>query len=1115
VAKTLRLLLLVSLLTLAVSGTAQADPPAIHGDSVQARGAPIASGNGGGGGGNFIWFDIAGLNQTSLDWPSKATLDAKRTEVGTTNDVPKAEAQLSQDPRFANVQWSNVCQDSGGAVKTSSYPRKYGGGSAVDCVENASSFNSLSYPGEFQSANYKDAGLPAKLDQIVGWNIQIWREGDSTPIFQRRVGLCHDSSGDDDHQANLQVAWWMGGCSSQLDRTADLGSGTGGVFSNNRASAGPLGEFSSDKADYQQCEHWRTSSPVGWQNIDDPYGRPVDYSNTLRNSRLAPTACYWDLGKGEALRINWTVNSLTGMGHITYILLGRPGFFYAVHITAIDHVEQVLLPFVPKPAFQRGQNYFRVFVAKHVESPPQPPCKKNCCKVNCPPPTTTTTTTTTPTTTPPQPPCPDTDPTCQPSTATEPANPIVTLNADTPLPTRVAGKEIVDITAPELDIGQALFPELVQVIHYTPQWRYNGGVNSQSDYASDYVTYKSLYTRLPSKPNSVSPQRADMAILQQPSQLSSINDPTNLSHNLFDISWLRPTLTNPCQLSLQTSDPIALHYGGGWPSDVTKCQSAGAYPLDAWDDYLEAQTIYETRWLAGDSKQTVGFIKDQPLRCGPGGARSISNGCGDSHLQSYTGSDTASDGSPAGATQHAQGYLYAKPQAAHVVKGLDAVVNLNFSQSGYGGTPTPTVWNRDTQQQTRDDGTPYIERWVGANTITGRPDLWFCTNGIPGSAKVDLGVNGDLTRAGGDKTAAAIDADPTSNWYQQVTNNAAEGCGGYTAKWRFDQNGETWSSNWYAPWGTCNYNQLPNRASQYPFPNDGDPSFNPADQWGRYAADGTWQINSNVDLRPLLNGTVPYEGARPGRPGADSGDISSAGCSKSFSGLHYYGQWDNVGSHPVTTDPGYTITFPCYSYRDPETKIKYTFCPDPVIVPPTVIQVPEYAWHWRGSGDLVQGCYPSGPSGATQSGAPITTQHYVSPSGDGSGTEYETSSKPPNDGISGQIVGNWQDGWGCNSPDIGAGNSYVTKGSWKLASNPGNGWGLNQNGSNLPEAGYVFDYAFSNLSSTSAGNVSWNMNANYEGFSGWNWMTETKYSDIQNNPEAGSNVLVYATRPTR
>jgi hypothetical protein len=317
----------------------------------------------------------------------------------------------------------------------------------------------------------------------------------------------------------------------------------------------------------------------------------------------------------------------------------------------------------------------------------------------------------------------------------------------------------------------------------------------------------------------------------------------------------------------------------------------------------------------------------------------------------------------------------------------------------------------------------------------------------------------------------------------------------------------------------------------------------------------------------LLNGTVPYEGLRPGRPAAD-GNVQDQSCYKTYHGHHKTGSWQThvVPVQVSTVVPDYT-TEPIYQWGWVHTisdckAVGSVNIPNPPTPSPPSKILPASSnkcttsagnknGHWTVGSWLPEGTYQR-PTGSHTVTNTVPTNYSFFQWDQGSdnsigGTNcFPTTQTPANQGSqtlpSGAtvrlpnrpIVATPADApipakttappkdlnydpyaeanWGCDSSQVtGPNGAFVQKGQWNLGSPPGPGWGLNQNGGNLPAGGYIFDYPFTNLDPATAGNIHYTLDASYEGYQ-WNWLSQTSLSSVQDNPEAAANLLVYGTR---
>lgn len=1169
----MKLLVLVSLAAVAFIFplSAQAadswNPTVGNGGSGSSGQAGCRSSNCGSVNGQIVWFDVGNLDNNRIDWP-RPFLNSQRTAILERRKSPsQVSIELSRNPdnsnfNFRDVLWTNTCFDGGASDVDQFQYTPPGASSSITACRSSSSYNASTREGfrrwnELHTSNPEGEGAAPVLGQIVGWNISVWREGRATPIFERRIGLWTDNRGDDDPlglSGDHHLKWWYGGnttdpgadCTAAA-RSSYWNAGGGGRVSGCKRAAGPLGPITD--GDRDRCRaHLNTANSTSrrFTNQTDVYGEgPYSYTNAAYADpdRLGRNTCYWNIGdtrnSGEALRVTWS--SSGDKSSINYKLQGRPGFFYAVRITSIDAREQLMgqrrtasnAPFLHGA---NNSNYFRVFMPGG--RPPQTICRPGTGDPACPPPTT------------PTPPTPPTPQEPENPNQSEPPEPIVNLNVASAVPTRVQELAEVSVSTYTLDEGQALFPTITRLLHFTPQMRYNGA-RSPNSYGREYVNYDSDTGQRIAPPGAAgaTPVPVTAARLQQPAYLGRAVDPTQLSANDFGVSWLRPTLENPCNVAVQMNNVGSSSQQGAWPVPATNCFYPGeSVARNVWDDYLEASVIYETRWLAaGSYDNPTGWISDQPLRCynQPGAPAVRTEDCQARHsLESYSGSASDREGRALGSTQRVQSYARVAPTPGNQRAALGVKLNTNRPDL----LTDVRIWERSTLQESDEFGQAFLRRAM-THGLSQDQWLWFCHNGIPASANLDLGT----ASAADDRTVADANAEPGPYRSRMIMDakGYAQACAGYTTRWQWN----TPSTDWTQPWGDCAYNTPARRATTFPRPNDG--SFaGQASVWGRYSEDETWAFAyPGNDLRPLLNGTVPYEGPRPGRPSSDGSNTFSQGCRKEFTGRYYQGGWVRdrveqrqtgtrrvqVGSNPTF---GYVARFNASHTSGPTSRyvggprageetgghcsavhpaplsrnrcVPYyhnyfvwtrtgatpVFEDQPVYTPYNIYQ---YRWN-GGEGN----CFPTQPNPENRPVLRIVSSPndttYAPPLPRAPAGE-RVIEDPNYDPFS-------PSNWYCNRT-VGDGVSYVTTGQWELAHAAGPGWGKRQNGPRLVGGEYSVEWTYGGVNPSAANEVNWSLHGTYIGHTRWQWMSQTLNSNDSVEDKVGHTVAAYGTRTSR
>lgn len=1055
------------------------------------RGSVCTSGcTGGGGAGSFVWFDVRNLSRNQFNWDTLlgSALTADQSKLDNGSYTSTIEKQLS---KLAATNGCGSISESGG--------ESFSKGTSSDCVlwENYCASSSLShganqivYTQPFQAARKIKAcgqitsnfqqwnqihpftydGEIASINTLTGWNLTVWRQDTTAPIFERRIGLTSTSEPSDADPWGLsQQAWWFGGV-SKANRT---GSGTGGVFSARTLKAGPLGAMPSNgdgAADAQACQsRWDarattvTENGTKWKN--SAASGPTALYRKVAGQWVSTTPgsylCYWQWGKSsngsfEAIKISWQVagGSGTPSGRFSYTLFGQPNKFYAVRVTSMDHREQLLMPTQSdKVAFIYGGNYLRVFAPTFKKSNSCPP---SVCK--------TVITTDMPTLN-------------------------VDLAADTPVPTRVWSQDtITTSTEGWLTDSQSIFPEVASLKLFTPQMNYNGATGSS--YPSAYVlsdtdagAVSRLLAPFPGPPNPQHPKMLlapQLLVMPQPMNLpSSDQDFTQLSENTYQLNWLRPTITNPCPERVQNQPPDQ----GNWPPDPSKCSDG---TRNAWDDYLDASVTYEARSIASNSTSKQGFISDQILRCAnPDASGNCSTARATFTLTDYSGTNYTNDSQN---VQQAQGYMHLEAPATST-DGTGAIgVWLDTNRPDL--VTTTMLWPRFDPEDAAYNGPAHI------NTVNHDPSMFFCKPGLPKGAKLAVGSFGTAD----DKTVAAADINDTA-------------CDGYTLAWAW-----TKTSTSYQVVDACSTHLQTPLPTAFPAPTVN--ALSASDQtkalsWGDYTSYGPNPLydGNPTTFKALLReaglSTVPYDGGRPGR---GSGYIQGA-CSKSYSdGRYNGGSWSSAGTHVETSqvaNPTSTTT------QNPDctfAKDGSYSCPSGELPYIEHTSYPAYTWSWGSK------CLPSNAQAQsiTQPQLPIRTA-----------SDQQSSYDSQTSGLPGDAwLTNFSDfKRNVGEPDFGSFgrctgtySGFVQTGSWTIGRTAGLGFGNNQTGYRLPSDDYLTQFTFGNLSpSALQAGVHWSMFGDYDGFSGWIWKSKQRKASLSDDPsDPGPAVVrVYGTRGSR
>jgi hypothetical protein len=1070
-------------------------------------------------GGSFVWFDVRNLSHDQFHWDSLIgnELAAARPKLSNGSYGAVVEKQLSQ---LAATRGCGAINESGGEF--------FGKAASSDCVlwENycarsstSRGANSVVYTQPFQAArkikacgqttsNFTqwnemhtftyEGGIPT-INTLTGWNVALWREGSSSPIFERRIGLTSQSEPSDADPFGLsQQQWWFGGVSS-ANRN---GGATGGVFSADTRYAGLLGGMPSTGSgalDAQDCQsRWANRSQSlrisgsTWKN--SAAAGPSALYRRISGQWVSTTpgyqVCYWQWGSAanntfEAIKLSWQVAGTSGTpsGNFSYTLFGRPNSFYAMRVASIDHREQLLMPTrSDKIAFVYGGNYLRVFAPTIKQT-----TKKTCASG------------------------------CATAVTSDPPTLNVDLASDTPVPTRVWSQDSVSSrTDGWINDDQALFPELSYLKLFTPQMDANGA--SGASYPSSYVLSDSdtgLASRLlapfPGPPNPQNPKMLlapQLLVMPQPMNLPSGDaDFSLLSQNTYQLNWLRPTTENPCPMQVQLQPPNE----GNWPTNPSSCPDS---TRNAWDDYLDASVTYEARSIASDSTNAQGFITDQLLRCAnPDASGNCDRARATFTLTNFSGTNYSNDSQR---VQQAQGYAHVEAPAT------------STNDTGALGVWTETnrpdlitnmkLWPRFQPEAAAYDGA------ARTNTVTGNPSMWFCKPGLPAGARIAEGSFG----ASNDRTV-------------QTSETNDKSCDGYTVGWRWDQT----SSD-------ANVQDACSTTSQTPLPTAfAAPSLGalPGDQraealsWGDYSSYGSTQrfpgnpTTWRTRLRENGTATVPYDGSRPGR---GSGYAQQA-CSKGYGdGRLNGGTWQRSGNHTVISRKDVqvqvTVQVPkqvqvkqtvCKSWNKARTKClksvvetvtKTVMVPEQKTVTKTIevkTIYPAFDWSFGST------CFPSNAQELKNTPG---LSRFITLEDQRSSYTTQTDALPANawlnnfDALKSDGAGPQ---WALDSGFGSCAKSYpgwVQSGQWNIARPAEPGFGENQTGPRLDSGNYLAQFSFGGLTpSALAAGVTWRMAASYDGFTGWKWKSQQRKASLSDDPsDPGPSVVrVYGTRGTR
>lgn len=774
-------------------------------------------------------------------------------------------------------------------------------------------FNKLHFP--LFTGNFKKT-LSEGI--TIGFNFKLWRENPSNNrfdlIFERRVG--HPEHPNPNNisgwgttaplygglsaawNADPQIKWWEGH--------------TGSKFYANGTTAGMIGGSSAENKTCQS--NWGSQGSLdrngGRTNIN---GEPIK-NRSVRNPDNKPsggTWCYWEgdqigskafewgdssgtshlatkwgrnsnsnlpndqFGKGgsggkgkglkEAIRLNWSFGEYEGRGRtmFDFKVEGAPGIFYLAQIVAIDN-RQNIIPAQGKDSEVIKDQFFKAWIANKT---PQP---ATCC-IRIP------------------------DYEYDPS----PPSAGLKLEAQTPLQTRETSSQTVSlgtdpVSGGDYGLDQAVFPYKTTLAHYSPQLRFSSlkGLSTQAGktYGTNFITYGAT----PQKANAislVSPDAAEgmvpnkdaqkqvqVSLLNSPSTLNpvSISD-SNYSDDTYKLTWLQPTLNNPCP----NSGSWALDaFNGGdnfdwrWPTDLKTCAFQGddhsrslrgteyyednyLPPVDAWDDVISASGSWEKRWVKGitDGRNGVyntnnprnpnaaGWISNEYIRCANPDTNPIYADLDRCGLPFYGLVPTSTN-----KDQIAQGSI-ALNKGDNPTRGAARfVLDTNLASSD--GTISPSVVNRDSGETVSMYYTPAI------NTVSGKYEMNFCKQGIPGR-DTSIADTGPRIRRG-----------DTTNYQFESSWTGDPNCQGYAVKWKWTQTNASCNaitSNGAGQGVQPSINTIETQSGLTQIVEPATPSGE-----SPYNTTGN-DLGSGKDPAYPTNGSVPFYGHLPGKHNMSSG----------------------------------------------------------------------------------------------------------------------------------------------------------------------------------------------------------------------------------------------------
>jgi hypothetical protein len=700
------------------------------------------------GGGGSEYYEVEGTDH-QFDWARvKSRISARRWEDGRSHGI-------KNDPYLGWDAVEALCGSLLGNVSANRWR---------DECPLWWSRDPRSYPNwEYEIHDNRDpewSNKPVGIndDRTLAWNIKIWREGQNTPIFQRRINL----RGCQDHVSwpNWMREWWYGCFTDKASGETVNGNQIGGLFSNGYRTAGPIGMF--NQASYNACQaNYNAGTNRRWleSNKDGKTAQPARNPNNEFRGRYKALRgdfgwCYWEGNRftdnprptddqrrrREALFVNWKLSQNGKDSWLTYNLAGEKCRYYAVQIVGVRRKERleeglrnlgrpntdyIFWSDTNRTRTSQNENFLRVYVPNYSDC--GPPERE------------------------PEPNVSDTEPGAE-----------VSLT----MPRSKRTNEKVDINATigtvgYLDDTQAVFPRTIRLQHFTPQQRFNGsGRGTSPAYGHEYAVNNSdlgagnrtlVALRASTQALTFGGGTQYFARYPQPVQLLRGLDSFVLSSNDWMATYLRPTLHNPCTNQNNTYSNMRSSQEGTWPTAAPQNCPRTAAPeyiptyRNAWDDFYSAFGTWEERWARVSDRYAANqdsVFRNELLRCDDQGRRLDADGNANCTRQWPFLSDYAVNSS----TQYAQGYAYVygprnPPGNIRSRNGRLHVVLQQRSKNGQDKVATAAVTDRDTGEivgrHPQDTSDP---KFVGAhsnsrqnphNSLTGRREQHFCRQGLP------------------------------------------------------------------------------------------------------------------------------------------------------------------------------------------------------------------------------------------------------------------------------------------------------------------------------------------------------------------------------------------------
>lgn len=808
-------------------------------------------------------------------------------------------------------------------------------------------------------------------------------------------------------------------------------------------------------------------------------------------------------------------------------MTGEPGRFYAIQIVAIDNREDIRPPkdtrrcvywhdttglpvelkdleeFCKRDkdsaAIYYAGNYFRAWQAGGP--PPQPRCPRGSTQ------------------------CPDDTPDDTP----EPSMEAQLLAPHLATTRQVMRPQIRTRTqyggGPEQTRKQAAFAKLVRLQHFSPQLTYNGARGQSAGrldkrYGLDYVTYHDgdpghAHRTWPAagmgpdgqsaeqeRKRSAGPRASQFLDFARLPKSPEMDPSTSFmtSRDLWDVSWLRPTLKNACP---GPDDPAL---SGNWPAEGDDDASVCRVGIrNAWDDVFSARMNYEARWAPQTNQNPdIGVVEDDYLRCDD-------QDSADKRARDCRRPEHSLEPLPRSEDQWAQGYLFTDSNRPGGGAAANVILDTNRPDK-------LSPWSMHKRE-----GGEHVGTISGSNSISGKPEMFFCKQGGPGGARRYNGDN-PLTPNGAVSNGTFAG---DSLAHDGHAFGPGSHCQGWANEWRWDH----WDENlaWTYPGdgsydvsaATCKIwgNIQPPRGteSQYRIRWPDAAEIEAAGGRGSYAA-----FNGNAGL-------LPYVGRKPG---ANFGNTKPChyffigGYERNVWAYNYiwrgapnnadYCRWNSRGqalSHLPNAPYGYSgqaesgNAYACTGSQRGRYRLGWWQRTSPTLFPAPREQ--NNCKYYVRTGENMRTYDPA--TGDEE---------------DYSRGLYDSPGDPDDLGVGHFIAYGNQRQHKRNlpvTPCIDRIDGWIYGGNWHVSDNlqVGRGWGynnadaskdLNGIGTRLQAGGYVASFPFQNVDAREAESITWALWSSYDGHREWDWRTRWK----RNNPDSTAQVeRIFAPRNTR